>query len=367
MNDRALRSDRLVAGRRRQRLSARGRVRHHRRFARVMAILCLSLSLEDLQRRLANIIVGSTRERKPVRASELKARRRDDGAVARMRSSPISCRRSRTIPPSSMAGLSPTSPTAATRSWRRSWRSSLPITSSPRPASAPISGAEKFFDIKCRKAGLQPVDGGGGRDHPRPQVPRRRRAERSRQGERRGGDRRHGQPASATSRTSGISACPRWSPSTASARTPTAEWPPRSTAARRLGVTACRLRALGQGQQGRGRSSGACRRRRHRRQARPISSRSIPTRCRWSTRSGPSPSKIYGAGEDRGAEGGRPTASRSSRRGLRPSADVHGQDAVQLLRRSRPARRARAGSSCRCARCGFPPAPSSWSRSAATS
>ena len=39
----------------------------------VMAIICLSRDLEDLQRRLANIIVGSTRDRKPVRAAELDA------------------------------------------------------------------------------------------------------------------------------------------------------------------------------------------------------------------------------------------------------------------------------------------------------
>src|SRR5579862_3550681 len=35
----------------------------------VMAILCLSTSLEDLERRLSNIIVASTRDRQPVRAS----------------------------------------------------------------------------------------------------------------------------------------------------------------------------------------------------------------------------------------------------------------------------------------------------------
>src|SRR5512136_1433523 len=39
----------------------------------VMAIFCLSNDLADLRRRLANIVVGQTRERQPVRASELKA------------------------------------------------------------------------------------------------------------------------------------------------------------------------------------------------------------------------------------------------------------------------------------------------------
>src|SRR5437899_10662418 len=39
----------------------------------VMAIFCLASDLNDLKRRLANIIVAYTRDRKPVRAGELKA------------------------------------------------------------------------------------------------------------------------------------------------------------------------------------------------------------------------------------------------------------------------------------------------------
>src|SRR5438132_5999331 len=39
----------------------------------VMAIFCLATDLQDLRRRLANIIVGQTRDRKPVRAADLKA------------------------------------------------------------------------------------------------------------------------------------------------------------------------------------------------------------------------------------------------------------------------------------------------------
>src|SRR5712672_56268 len=38
----------------------------------VMAIFCLSNDLNDLKRRLANIIVGYTRDRKPVRAADIK-------------------------------------------------------------------------------------------------------------------------------------------------------------------------------------------------------------------------------------------------------------------------------------------------------
>ena len=43
----------------------------------VMAILCLSLDLKDLEKRLGNIIVGYTRDKTPVRARDLKA----DGAM----------------------------------------------------------------------------------------------------------------------------------------------------------------------------------------------------------------------------------------------------------------------------------------------
>src|SRR5581483_1432939 len=43
----------------------------------VMAIFCLATSLQDLKQRLGNIVVGYTRELKPLRARDLKA----DGAM----------------------------------------------------------------------------------------------------------------------------------------------------------------------------------------------------------------------------------------------------------------------------------------------
>src|SRR6266576_4028964 len=39
----------------------------------VMAIFCLASDLEDLKKRLSNVIIGYTRDRKPVRAGDLKA------------------------------------------------------------------------------------------------------------------------------------------------------------------------------------------------------------------------------------------------------------------------------------------------------
>jgi len=87
----------------------------------VMAILCLSKDLEDLQKRLGSIIVAYTRERKPITCADIKA----DGAMTvllkdamqpNLVQSPIWCRRSRTIRPLSMVDHSPTSPMAVTPS-----------------------------------------------------------------------------------------------------------------------------------------------------------------------------------------------------------------------------------------------------------
>ena len=47
----------------------------------VMAIFCLAKDLDDLKERLGNIIVAYTRDRKPVRARDLKAHGADDGAA----------------------------------------------------------------------------------------------------------------------------------------------------------------------------------------------------------------------------------------------------------------------------------------------
>jgi formate--tetrahydrofolate ligase len=92
----------------------------------VMAILCLSKDLKDLETRLGNIIVAYTRDKKPVRARDLKA----DGAmtvllkdalqpnlVQTLENNPV-----RTTPSSFTADLLPTSRTAATRCWRHARR-----------------------------------------------------------------------------------------------------------------------------------------------------------------------------------------------------------------------------------------------------
>ena len=47
----------------------------------VMAILCLAMDLKDLERRLGNIVVGYTRDRKPVQGRRPQGRRRHDRAA----------------------------------------------------------------------------------------------------------------------------------------------------------------------------------------------------------------------------------------------------------------------------------------------
>ena len=49
----------------------------------VMAIFCLATSLADLKERLGNIVVGYTREQKPILRARPEGARRDDGAAAR--------------------------------------------------------------------------------------------------------------------------------------------------------------------------------------------------------------------------------------------------------------------------------------------
>src|SRR5438105_15306554 len=72
MNDRALRSIIVGVGG-----ANRGPTREERFViipgSEIMAILALATGLDDLEQRLARIIVGLTRDKRPVRASDLKA------------------------------------------------------------------------------------------------------------------------------------------------------------------------------------------------------------------------------------------------------------------------------------------------------
>ncbi len=72
MNDPRAPRDRLLAGWRRQRLSARGRF-DITVASEIMAILCLSTSIADLERRIGQIVVAYKKDKSPVYARDLKA------------------------------------------------------------------------------------------------------------------------------------------------------------------------------------------------------------------------------------------------------------------------------------------------------
>jgi formate--tetrahydrofolate ligase len=122
----------------------------------VMAIFCLSTDLEDLQRRLGNIIVGYSRAKKPVHA-------RDVGAVGAMA---VLLRDA--LAPNLVQSLEHNpvfvhgGPFA---NIAHGCNSVIATKSALKLADYVVTeagfgadlGAEKFFDIKCRKAGLAPA------------------------------------------------------------------------------------------------------------------------------------------------------------------------------------------------------------------
>jgi formate--tetrahydrofolate ligase len=122
----------------------------------IMAILCLSTSMEDLKRRIDNIIVASTRgDRRPVRASELKA----SGAMTAVLRDALKPNLVQTLEnnpvfvhggPFANIAHGCNSVTAT-----RLGLSLADYVVTEAGFGADL-GAEKFFDIKCRKAGLEP-------------------------------------------------------------------------------------------------------------------------------------------------------------------------------------------------------------------
>jgi formate--tetrahydrofolate ligase len=121
----------------------------------IMAIFCLSTDLADLRRRLANIVVGQTREREPVRSSDLKAA----GSMAALLKDALAPNLVQTLEnnPAFIHG----GPFA---NIAHGCNSALATTTALKLADYCVTeagfgadlGAEKFFDIKCRKTGLKP-------------------------------------------------------------------------------------------------------------------------------------------------------------------------------------------------------------------
>jgi formate--tetrahydrofolate ligase len=121
----------------------------------VMAIFCLASDLDDLKKRLSNVIVGYTRDRKPVRAGELKAH----GAMTALLKDALSPNLVQTLEgtPAFIHG----GPFA---NIAHGCNSVLATSTALKLADYVVTeagfgadlGGEKFLDIKCRKAGLEP-------------------------------------------------------------------------------------------------------------------------------------------------------------------------------------------------------------------
>ena len=121
----------------------------------VMAILCLADDLADLEERLGRIVIGYTRDRRPVTARDLKA----DGAMAVLLAQAIKPNLVQTLEgnPALVHGgpfaniAHGCNSVIATRTALR--LADYVVTEAGFGADL---GAEKFLDIKCRQAGLRP-------------------------------------------------------------------------------------------------------------------------------------------------------------------------------------------------------------------
>jgi len=121
----------------------------------VMAILCLALDMEDLQKRLGDIIVAYRRDRSPVYARDIKA----DGAMAVLLQQAMQPNLVQTLEnnPAFVHG----GPFA---NIAHGCNSVVATTTALKLADYVITeagfgadlGAEKFLNIKCRKAGIAP-------------------------------------------------------------------------------------------------------------------------------------------------------------------------------------------------------------------
>src|SRR4051794_27105481 len=121
----------------------------------IMAIFCLARDVEDLKNRIGNIVVAYTRDRKPVRAADLKAH----GAMTALLKEALAPNLVQTLEgtPAFVHG----GPFA---NIAHGCNSVLATTTALKLADYVVTeagfgadlGAEKFIDIKCRKAGIAP-------------------------------------------------------------------------------------------------------------------------------------------------------------------------------------------------------------------
>src|SRR5467141_4241952 len=121
----------------------------------VMAIFCLAKDLEDLKQRLSKIVVGYTRDRKPVRAGDLKAH----GAMTALLKEALAPNLVQTL-----EGTPAFIPGGPFANIAHGCNSVLATTTALKLCDYVVTecgfgadlGGEKFLDIKCRKTGLTP-------------------------------------------------------------------------------------------------------------------------------------------------------------------------------------------------------------------
>ena len=121
----------------------------------IMAIVCLAENIKDLKEKLGKIIIGYNRSGKPVTAKELKA----DGAMTALLKDAIKPNLVQTLEhhPAIIHG-GPFANIAHGCNSVRATKTAMKLADVvvTEAGFGADLGAEKFFDIKCRKAGLKP-------------------------------------------------------------------------------------------------------------------------------------------------------------------------------------------------------------------
>jgi|TARA_B100002051_G_scaffold99994_1_gene95436 formate--tetrahydrofolate ligase len=121
----------------------------------IMAVFCLASDIEDLQNRIGNIVIGYSKSNEPIRAKQLNA----DGAITALLKDAFQPNLVQTLEnnPAFMHG-GPFANIAHGCNSVVSTKTALKLADYvvTEAGFGADLGAEKFFDIKCRKSGLKP-------------------------------------------------------------------------------------------------------------------------------------------------------------------------------------------------------------------
>ncbi len=121
----------------------------------IMAVFCLASNIEDLQNRIGNIVIGYSKSNEPIRAKQLNA----DGAITALLKDAFQPNLVQTLEnnPAFMHG-GPFANIAHGCNSVVSTKTALKLADYvvTEAGFGADLGAEKFFDIKCRKSGLKP-------------------------------------------------------------------------------------------------------------------------------------------------------------------------------------------------------------------